>query len=437
SEAGSTSTAEPSSPPSLEPDYNSFRGGKRGGRGGRGRGGRYADVQCQVCSKWGHSALGCWHRYNQQFQPSNGATSGGHGAPHQRAPPPHHPGYGASYGYPAPSYNNSYGYPAAHNVWMRPPPSAFVTNAAPSTSGSWFPDSGASFHVTSDARNLQHLTPFEGHDQIFIGNGQGLHISSSGTSNFPSPLIPHQSLTLHNLLLVPSITKNLISVSQFSKDNNVYFVFSANECLVKSQATDAVLLKGHVGSDGLYEFPDISLHSTAFSPLPVSLPSVNTVSRCNNASLAPSSSYLWHLRLGHPNNHTFKLVMQNYNLPFNNKDVSTFCAACCMGKAHRLHSPASHTTYTTPLELVYSDLWGPSPSPSKLGYNYYISFVDAYSKYTWIYLLKSKSDALLIFKQFKTMVELQFGHPLKSLQTDWGGEFRPFTKFLTELGVTH
>ncbi|MCI52228.1 hypothetical protein A2U01_0073472, partial [Trifolium medium] len=92
SEAGSTSTAEPSSPPSLEPDYNSFCGGKRGGRGGhggRGRGGNYADVQCQVCSKWGHSAIGCWHMYSQQFQHSNGANSGGHGAPHQHAPPPH------------------------------------------------------------------------------------------------------------------------------------------------------------------------------------------------------------------------------------------------------------------------------------------------------------------------------------------------------------
>ncbi|MCI84212.1 hypothetical protein A2U01_0105488, partial [Trifolium medium] len=71
---------------------------------------------------------------------SNGANSGGHGAPHQHAPPPHHPSYGASYGYPSSSYSNSYGYPAAHNVWMRPPPSsrplpllapppsAFVTN---------------------------------------------------------------------------------------------------------------------------------------------------------------------------------------------------------------------------------------------------------------------------------------------------------------------
>jgi hypothetical protein len=72
-----------------------------------------------------------------------------------------------------------------------------------------------------------------------------------------------------------------------------------------------------------------------------------------------------------------------------------------------------------------------------LGYHYYITFVDAYSRFTWIYPLKVKSDALTIFKQFKTMAKLQLGHPLKALQTDWGGEFRPFTQHLTSLGITH
>jgi histone deacetylase 1/2 len=102
-----------------------------------------------------------------------------------------------------------------------------------------------------------------------------------------------------------------------------------------------------------------------------------------------------------------------------------------------LHSAASQTTYTQPLELVFSDLWGPSPSVSSLGYHYYITFIDAYSRYTWIYLLKAKSDAFIIFKQFKTMAELQLGHSLKTLQTDWGGEFRPFTSYLTDHGIIH
>jgi len=97
-----------------------------------------------------------------------------------------------------------------------------------------------------------------------------------------------------------------------------------------------------------------------------------------------SSQYLWHLRLGHPNSHTLKLALQHCNIPIINKekDVSTFCTACCMGKAHRLHSPPSETVYTSPLQLVFSDLWGPSPTVSSLGYHYYITFVDAFSRFT-------------------------------------------------------
>jgi histone deacetylase 1/2 len=262
-EEGSSSNVKADPPPPDEPDYNSFRGGRRGGRGGRGgrgRGGRNSDLQCQVCSKTGHSALGCWHRYDPQYQAQNNAYHGFHPAPR----PAYNPyGNSPSFGYGNTAVGPNFGFPPSQNVWMRPMnpprpptapanvPSAFVTNAGPSTSGSWFPDSGASYHVTNDPNNLQQLTPFEGHDQIYIGNGQGLAISSAGSSTFSSPLLPHHSLTLNNLLLVPSITKNLISVSQFSKDNSVYFVFSADYCLVKSQANDAILLKGRVGSDGL------------------------------------------------------------------------------------------------------------------------------------------------------------------------------------------
>lgn len=58
---------------------------------------------------------------------------------------------------------------------------------------------------------------------------------------------------------------------------------------------------------------------------------------------------------------------------------------------------------------------------SSLEYSYYISFIDAYSRYTWIYFLKSKSDALNTFKQFKTVAELQLNACIKAVQSDLGG----------------
>lgn len=62
---------------------------------------------------------------------------------------------------------------------------------------------------------------------------------------------------------------------------------------------------------------------------------------------------------------------------------------------------------------------GPSPNESLNGYCYYIPFIDHHSRSTWIYLLHNKSEAFQTFLNFKTKVELQTGHKVKAIQTDW------------------
>ena len=73
----------------------------------------------------------------------------------------------------------------------------------------WIPDSAASFHVTSDSQNIKQFTHFDGPDQIFIGNGEGLSISKTSSSTFISPTDTGITFKLHKLLHVPSILKNL------------------------------------------------------------------------------------------------------------------------------------------------------------------------------------------------------------------------------------
>ncbi|KAI5415694.1 hypothetical protein KIW84_040924, partial [Lathyrus oleraceus] len=114
--------------------------------------------------------------------------------------------------------------------------------------------SGASHHVTPDASNLSDASSLTGAEQVYMGNGQGLCINSVGSMNFPLSNHPNSSLMLHNLLLVPHITKNLMSVSKFAQDNRVFFEFHPQVCLVKSQDSSEVLLRGTVGADGLYSF---------------------------------------------------------------------------------------------------------------------------------------------------------------------------------------
>ena len=53
------------------------------------------------------------------------------------------------------------------------------------------------------------------------------------------------------------------------------------------------------------------------------------------------------------------------------------------------------------LELIHSDVCGPMPSMSLSVYEYYVKFIDDYSRKTWIYFLKTKSEVFGKFKQFK------------------------------------
>lgn len=59
-----------------------------------------------------------------------------------------------------------------------------------------------------------------------------------------------------------------------------------------------------------------------------------------------------------------------------------------MGQSHKLPFSDSCTQYTDPLQLIATDLWGPAPIYSDFGFKYYVSFVDAFTRYTWIYFKK-------------------------------------------------
>ena len=106
---------------------------------------------------------------------------------------------------------------------------------------------------------------------------------------------------------------------------------------------------------------------------------------------------------------------------------------------HRFHLNKTPLVSTSLLELVHSDVWGPSPLTSLLGFNYYIIFVDDYSRFTWLFLLKHKTEVLSVFKHFKSMVETQFNSKLKILRTDTGSEYinNDFKSFCSTSGILH
>jgi histone deacetylase 1/2 len=96
----------------------------------------------------------------------------------------------------------------------------------------------------------------------------------------------------------------------------------------------------------------------------------------------------------------------------------------------------SSSTSSHPLQLVHSDVWGHAPD-SVGGKRYYVSFIDDYSKFTWIYLLKFKSEVFEKFHEFQTLVERLFDRKILTIQTDWGGEYQKLHSFFEKVGITH
>jgi histone deacetylase 1/2 len=86
------------------------------------------------------------------------------------------------------------------------------------------------------------------------------------------------------------------------------------------------------------------------------------------------------------------------------------------------------------MDLIFSDVWGPAPTSVGRN-NYYVSFIDDYSKFTWIYLLRHKSEVFSCFRDFQNLVEQQFGRKILAVQTDWGGEYQTLNSFLNALGL--
>jgi hypothetical protein len=126
----------------------------------------------------------------------------------------------------------------------------------------------------------------------------------------------------------------------------------------------------------------------------------------------------WHNRLGHPSQAIIHRVLRSNNLPVDgNTGGESMCDARQRGKMHQLPYPKSYSVSRFPLELVFSDVWGSAPK-SVGKFKYYVSFIDDFSKFMWIYLIKQKSKVFQCSHDFQNLVERLFHRKIKSVQTD-------------------
>ncbi|GKC56265.1 ribonuclease H-like domain-containing protein [Tanacetum coccineum] len=152
-------------------------------------------------------------------------------------------------------------------------PSAFNTMTIQDTT--WNMDTGASSYLNSNVNNLSTIFNSCLYPSVRVGDGKTIPVTNTGHSILPTL---HRPLHLHNVLVTPNIIKNLISVCQFTRDNNYTIEFDAFGFSVKDFFTRHILLR----CDSLGDLYPVTQ--------PSSLPS----------ALMSLSSSTWHQRLGHP-----------------------------------------------------------------------------------------------------------------------------------------
>ena len=146
---------------------------------------------------------------------------------------------------------------------------------------------------------------------------------------------------------------------------------------------------------------------------------------------------LWHMRLGHMSEKGLNLLGKKGLLKYMKKPCMEFCEHCVYGKAHRVSFSTSNHKSRGILDYVHTDVWGPAKVASKGGSRYFVSFVDDYSRYAWVYFLKHKNEVFETFKQWRAMVENRTSRKLKTLRSDNGTEYTDgaFKKFCDEEGI--
>jgi hypothetical protein len=193
-------------------------------------------------------------------------------------------------------------------------PSAHVARVTPPTyppPPSWLFDSGASHHITNDMNNLSIKSDYNGADNLQVANSNHLDITHIGSSTISTP---SSNLKLSNVLCVPTVTQNLISVSQLCQTNRVSIEFFPWHFEVKDLRTGEMLLRG-LNEDNVYKFkPTSSPHASL---------------ACTTPTLK-----LWHQRLGHPAHPTLLHALKTNNISFT--ESSNKCVDCLSNKSHKL-----------------------------------------------------------------------------------------------------
>lgn len=306
---------------------------------------------------------------------------------------------------------------AKSNVSDKKQKSAFsaVLSSKSRSCDEWFVDSGASQHMCASDREMFNV---RASTTKFINSANGAKMAVKCVGDM-SACINGNEIDIKNVLCVPELAANLLSISCITKSgNSVNFVRDGCEIYNHSNS----LLCKAILEDGVYKLP-IELNVALLSK-------TKTKKEC---------IMVWHRRLGHLNIADLTKVLKNANIDFDNSNSSSKCEACIMAKHAR--QPFNHKgkRASNPLQVIHFDLCGPMEQKSIGNARYFLTFIDDFSRKNSVYFLKHKSELFGRFKEYKAMVEKQTGRKIKCIRSDNAGEntSNEFKTYLKKCGIVH
>ena len=282
-------------------------------------------------------------------------------------------------------------------------------------------DTGATRHVCSDKKMFSSYHSIDNGEQLFMGNSSSSKVEGQGKVILK--MTPGKELTLNDVLHVPEIRKNLVIGSLLSKKGFKLVFVSDNFILTKN---GMYMGKGYM-SNGLFKMNVMTI-----------VPPIKNINNKNTSSAYMLElSNVWHGRLGHVNYDALRRLinmecLSNFKLDSNHK-----CEICVESKLTR-NSFQSIERSSEPLELIHSDICDLKFIQTRGGKKYFLTLIDYCTRYCYVYLLRSKDEALEMFQYFKNEVENQLDRKIKVIRNDRGGEYEAlFGDFCSQHGIIH
>jgi hypothetical protein len=250
--------------------------------------------------------------------------------------------------------------------------------------------------------------------------GNGSHASDRGVGMVDLKFTSGKIVQLRNVQHVPTMNKNLVSGSLLCRDG-FKVVLESNKVVVSKFGQ--FIGKGYE-CGGLFRF----------SLSDFSNKSVNHI--CGNVS---DDTSVWHSRLCHINFGLMSRLSSLSLIPNFTIAKGSKCHSCVQSKQPRKPHKAAEERNLAPLELIHSDLCEMNGVLTKGGKRYFMTLIDDATRFCYVYLLRTKDEALDYFKIYKAEVENQLERKIKRLRSDRGGEYFPkiFDEFCEEHGIIH